>query len=72
MTAWTAADYRRDASDQAEEHNAAMAAEARDAWDEGRDFDFGNRPTRAELEADLRADEDRVDVDYDDLEEGRR
>lgn len=55
---WTATAYRLDAAEQQAEHHAAMAAEARDAYDEGRDRFIDNRPTRAELEADERHPED--------------
>jgi hypothetical protein len=45
---WSAADSRRDASDQTAEHNAAMRAEAQ-IGDDWHDYDT---PTRAELDAD--------------------
>lgn len=42
---WTAADYRRDANDQVEEHNAAMRAEALDARDQDADAAWGFLPS---------------------------
>jgi hypothetical protein len=41
---WTAEELRRDADELAEDLNADMRAEARDAYDDGRDEDFGGDP----------------------------
>lgn len=42
---WTAADYRRDANDQVEEHNAALRAEAMDDRDSDPDAGWGFMPS---------------------------